>query len=72
MHTPTTQDLARKAKINLLQWRIERVRNQLDQCQSCTPESRNLMLKLVTLVQRRNNLHTPADVQQIEKARGLA
>jgi hypothetical protein len=72
MNTPITQDLARHGKINLLNWRIQRVRSQLDQCEACTPESRMLMLKLVTLVQRRNSLHTPADVAAIEKSRGLA
>lgn len=71
MNTPSTQDLARRAKINLLQWRIQRVRSQLEKCRSCTPESRKLMLKLVILVQRRNNLHTPADTFQIEQERGL-
>lgn len=72
MNTPNTQDPGRQAKIRLLQWRIERVRAQLDKCQPYTPESRKLLLKLITLVQRRNNLHTPADVAEIEKARGLA
>lgn len=70
-NSPNTQDLARQAKIRLLQWRIEHVRSKLDKCLPSTPESRSLLLKLITLVQRRNNLHTPAEVADIEKARGL-
>lgn len=72
MNTPNTQDLARQAKIRLLQWRIERTRSQLDKCEPHSTESRKLLLKLITLVQQRNNLHTPAEVNAIEKARGLA
>ncbi len=66
-----TSNIKRKAKINLLQWRIKCVQRRLDKCPPCTPESRSLMLKVITLIQRRNNLHTPADVAEIEKARGL-
>ena len=71
MNTNATQDLARQAKKNILQWRINRVRGQIDKVQPSTPESRNLMLKLIRLVQQRNNLYTPADVAEIEKSRGL-
>lgn len=71
MNRPVTQDLARQAKLALLKWRIELVRSRIEKCQSCTPESRALMQKLITLVQSRNNLHTPADVREIERERGL-
>ena len=65
------QDQIRKAKIHLLQWRITCARKKLDKCQPHTPESRNTALKLITLINVRNELRTPADVAQIEKERGL-
>lgn len=71
MKTPTPQDLKRLALIEILQWRIGCIRARLEKCQACTPKSRSLMLKLVTLVQRRNDLRAPADVAEIEKERGL-
>ncbi len=66
-----TSNIKRKAKINLLQWRIKCVQRRLDKCPPCTPESRALLYKFVTLIQTRNNLHTPAEVDGIEKERGL-
>lgn len=72
MNKQITQDLARQAKISLLQWRIERARHQVETCQAGTPESRALMLKLIALIHRRNSLYTPADVRQIEREKGLA
>lgn len=72
MINPVTQDLARRAKIDLLQWRIESAHARLRKCKSCTSESRKRMLKLMVLIQRRNSLLTPDDVLAIEKQRGLA
>ena len=71
MQAPHTQDLVRRAKIDMLQHQIEVVRDQIQDCDSQSPQGRELLESLITLVQRRNNLHTPADVAQIEKERGL-
>jgi len=65
------QDQIRKAKIHLLQWRINRARRKFDKARVLTPESGRAWLKLSTLIHMRNSLRTPADVAQIEKERGL-
>jgi len=64
--------LSHHLKLASVQCRIEVVRHQIDQCQSCTPESRQLLNKLLSLVQQRNRMHTAADVLRIERERGLA
>ena len=67
-----SNSLALRIKLASLRHRINRVRERLDTCTACTPESRDLMFQLVHLVQQRNDLHTPADVYRIERERGLA
>jgi len=72
MQAPHTQDLVRRAKIDMLQHQIEIVRDQIQDCDSQSPQGRELLESLITLVQRRNNLHTPAETLRIERERGLA
>jgi len=64
--------LSRQLKLAAVQCRIEVVRHQLHECKACTPESRQLMHKLVSLVRQRNSLRTPGESLQIERERGLA
>ena len=71
MNESRLQRLAKLAKIGFLQRRITYARKKLDKCQPHTPESLNTALKLITLINVRNELRTPADVAQIEKERGL-
>jgi hypothetical protein len=71
MNESRLQRLAKLAKIGFLQWRITCAWKKLDKCQPHTPESRNTVLKLIALINVRNELRTPADVAQIEKERGL-
>jgi len=58
--------LSRQLKLAAVQCRIEVVRHQLHECKACTPESRQLLNKLLSLVQQRNRMHTAADVLRID------
>ncbi|MDF0750318.1 hypothetical protein NLU14_08750 [Marinobacter sp. 71-i] len=69
--TSGAQNLNRQVKINLLQWRIDCVRDRLGRVCAGTPESQEIMRKLITLINRRNELKTPQEVAAIERARGL-
>jgi len=71
MNESRLQQLVNRTNIHFLQWRITCAWKKLDKCQPHTPESRNTALKLITLINVRNELRTPADVAQIEKERGL-
>jgi len=64
--------LSRQLKLAAVQSQIDVVRHQLHECKACTPESRQLMHKLVSLVRQRNSLRTPSESLQIERERGLA
>jgi len=64
--------LSRQLKLAAVQSQIDVVRHQLYECKACTPESRQLMHKLVSLVRQRNSLRTPSESLQIERERGLA
>ena len=71
MNESRLQQITKRAKIHFLQWRITCAQRKFSKSQPCTPESRNTALKLITLINVRNSLRTPADVAQIEKERGL-
>jgi hypothetical protein len=71
MSTRRLQELAKRAKIGFLQWRINRALRRFDKARVLTPECGRAWLKLSTLIHMRNSLRTPADVAQIEKERGL-
>ena len=70
--TETINGLSRQLKLAAVQCRIEVVRHKLHECKACTPESRQLMHKLVSLVRQRNSLRTAGEERQIERERGLA
>jgi len=64
--------LSHELKLAAVQSRIDLVRHQLHDCKACTPESRQLMENLVSLVRHRNLLRTASESLQIERERGLA
>lgn len=71
MNAVTPQDFRRQAKINILQWRINRVQTQLEKVQASTPEATRLATKFMSLIQQRNALRTPEEVAGVERVRGL-
>ena len=62
----TINGLSRQLKLATVQCRIEIVRHKLHECKACTPESRQLLNKLLSLAQQRNRMHTAADVLRID------
>jgi hypothetical protein len=75
MMTNITSDintLSHELNLAAAQSQINVVRHQLHECKACTPESRQLMEKLVSLVRHRNSLRTASESLQIERERGLA